>query len=169
MTIEAMLLLFWVMFEAFDLLRISARELSEPVYEAFFALNALAGLGASAAIWYRMEPESMWQFCAGVRDVVFDFHRDPGALGERSRYEVTLSISALLCGLAIFSKVSGIWTSLALMLEAETLFLAGHYLRLRFARTLSLLGYSPHPLLLWRKTRNPLWCSVQRLITGPHL
>jgi hypothetical protein len=142
MTIQAMLLLFWVMFEAFDLLRISVREASEPVHEALFALNALAGLGASAAIWYRMEPESMWQFCAGSAMLYLLSTVIRVLLGERSRYEVTLSISALLCGLAIFSKVTGIWTSLALMLEAETLFLVGHYLRLRFARTLSLLGFA---------------------------
>ena len=142
MTIQAMLLLFWVMFEAFDLLRISAQEASKPVHDAFFALNVLARLGASAAIWYRMEPESMWQFCAGSAMLYLISTVIRVLLGERSRYEVTLSLSALLCGLAVFSKVSGIWTGLALMLEAETLFLAGHYLRLRFARTLSLLGFA---------------------------
>jgi Predicted membrane protein (DUF2339) len=148
MTIESMLLLFWLMFEAFDLLRISAREPSEQVHDAFFALNALAGLGASAAIWYRMEPESMWQFCAASAMLYLISTVIRVLLGERSRYEVTLSLSALLCGLAIFSKVSGIWTSMALMLEAETLFLAGHYLRLRFARTLSLLGFAASLVLM---------------------
>ena len=85
MAIESMLLLFWVMFEAFDLLRISVREASEPVHEAFFALNALAGLGASAAIWYRMEPESMWQFCAASAMLYLISTVIRVLLGERSR------------------------------------------------------------------------------------
>ncbi len=142
MTVQAILLVFWAMFEGFDLFRVASRQAARTVHHAFFAVNAIAGLGASAMIWYRKEPGSMWQFCAGAAFLYLISTILRILLDEQSLYEASLAISTLLAGLAIFARVQGIWISIGLLMEAEILFLAGVYLRLRLARVLSLLGFT---------------------------
>ena len=126
--IQILLLIFWLMFEAFDLMRVKAGVREWPAPGALFGLNALAGLGASAALWYRLAPDSMWQFSCGaallyLASTWIRLGMDGGTL-----YEFSLMISALFAGLAIFAGGPGIWISLGVMAEAEVLFLAGRYL-----------------------------------------
>jgi len=147
-TAEGMLLVFWMMFEAFDLWRVALRQTALPVHHLLFAVNACAGLGASAAIWFRKSPETMWQFCAAGATLYLASAAIRILVDENSLYEASLAISALLTGLAIFARVPGIWTSLALLVEAEILFLAGFYLRIRLARLCSLAAFSWSLLLL---------------------
>ncbi|HEY6346079.1 MAG TPA: DUF2339 domain-containing protein [Bryobacteraceae bacterium] len=140
--IQAMLLIFWVMFEVFDLLRVNAGVEEWPAPGALFGLNALAGLGASAAVWYRLEPDSMWQFCCAAAALYLAGTWIRFAMPGRTLYEFSLTISAFLAALAIFAEVPGLWISLGVMAEAEVLFLAGRYLNLRFARVLSAIGFA---------------------------
>ncbi len=142
MAIQSMLLIFWVMFEVFDLLRVNAGLEEWPAPGAPFGLNALAGLGASAAIWFKLAPNSMWQFCAAAAVLYLASTWIRFAMNGRGLYEFSLTISAFLAALAIFAGVPGLWISLGVMAEAEVLFLAGRYLNLRFARVLSLVGFA---------------------------
>jgi hypothetical protein len=153
--IQILLLIFWLMFEAFDLMRVKAGVREWPAPGALFGLNALAGLGASAVLWYRLAPDSMWQFSSGaallyLASTWIRFGMDGGTL-----YEFSLMISALLAGLAIFAGVPGIWISLGVMAEAEVLFLAGRYLKLRFACFLSMIGFAAAVLQLASRIWDP--------------
>ena len=148
LAIQSMLLLFWVLFEAFDLLRAFSRQRAPVLEQALFGVNAIAGLGASGAIWYRMGPGSMWQFCAAASLLYLASTWVRFLLSSGSLYEFTLAISALMMGLTIFAHVQGIWIGLGMMLEAELLFLAGLYLRLRWSRVLSLLAFAASLLQL---------------------
>jgi uncharacterized membrane protein len=140
--IQILLLVFWVMFEVFDLMRVHAGEKEWPAPGALFGLNALAGLGASAALWYRLAPDSMWQFCAAAALLYLASTWVRFGMEGDTLYEYSLMISALFAGLAIFAGVPGLWISLGVMAEAEALFLAGRYLNLRFARSLSMMGFA---------------------------
>jgi hypothetical protein len=141
-TIQMMLLIFWLMFEAFDLLRLNAGAEEWPGPGALFGLNALAGLGASAAIWYRLAPDSMWQFCSVGALLYLSSAWIRFAMKGRTMCEFSLMISALLAALAIFAGVPGLWISLGLIAEAEVLFLVGRYLNLRFSHALSMMVFA---------------------------
>jgi uncharacterized membrane protein len=140
--IETMLLIFWLMFEAFDLWRAHAGREEWPAPGALFALNALAGLGASADVWYRLAPDSMWQFCCAAAVLYLVSMWIRFGIEGRSLYEFSLMISAFFAALGIFAGVPGLWISLGVIAEAEVLFLAGRYLNLRFAHVLSLIGFA---------------------------
>lgn len=140
--VQSLLLLYWTMFEAFDLLRLKAGSEDTIWTRGLFWVNALAGLGASGALWYRMAPGDMWQFCAAGAALYLTSMWIRFLLNENSRYEFALLLAAFLAGLGIFAGVPGIWDSMGLLLEAEVLFLAGLYVRLRLARVLSWLGFA---------------------------
>lgn len=157
MAVQSMLLMFWVMFEVFDLLRVNAGLEEWPAPGALFALNALAGLGASATIWYKLASGSMWQFCAAAGVLYLVSASIRFAMEGPTLYEFSLTISAFLAALAIFAGVPGIWISLGVMAEAEVLFLAGRYLNLRFARMLSLVGFAAALMQLVSRVGEAPW------------
>jgi hypothetical protein len=141
--IQAMLVVFWALFEGFDLLRIKSGKAADLVSSrALYALNALAGLAASAALWNRMAPDSMWLFAAGAAVLYLASAWIRFALDGETYYEFSLVISAVLTALAIFDHVPGMWKSVGIALEAEILFLAAHYLRVRATKALSGLGFA---------------------------
>jgi uncharacterized membrane protein len=139
--IESMLVIFWALFEVFDLLRAAARKEPGTLDYAFFSLNALAGLGASAAVWYRMAPDSMWEFCTASGALYLLSTLIRLALGRDAFYPLTLTLSAVLGALAIFAHFQGLWIALGMLVEAEVLFLAGLYFNIRFARVLSMTAF----------------------------
>jgi len=136
-----MLVIFWSLFEAFDLLRLRSRAQSTPFHHVLFAINAVAGLGASGTLWYRMAPDSMWLFSAGAAVLYLISTWIRFALDGEADHEFSLVISAVLTGLAIFARVPHLWISVGFMLEAELLFLAACRLRMPFARVLSWLAF----------------------------
>jgi hypothetical protein len=142
LTIESLLLLYWVMFESFDILRIAARETLSDRDHALFAINALGGLGTSAAVWYRMAPDSMWMYCVAAGSLYLLSTAIRYSLQRESRYEYSLALSSVLAGLAIFAKVPGMWTNVGLLVEAEILFLVSLYGRLRWTRILSWFAFA---------------------------
>ena len=122
-SIETMLVIFWMLFETFDLLRIfdSRRmELQRPArhwVELQFIINALGGLGVSALIWQRMAPGTMWVYCAGAALAYLASTFFRVLLSERdektsSLYGASLTIAAAMTGLAIFAHIDGIWRSI---------------------------------------------------------
>jgi uncharacterized membrane protein len=128
--IQGMLLVFWILFEVADLMR--------PSYA--FAVNAAAGIGASAWVWQHREPESMWLFCyvASLLYLLSSAARVMRKIDERP----ALAISASLAALAVFAHATGLWTVFFLALEAQALFVAGHYLNRPFLRVLGCVGFA---------------------------
>lgn len=141
-SIQTMLFIFWLMFEAFDLLRLRSSGTDSPWHQALFAVNAVAGLAASGALWYRMAPDSMWLFSAGAATLYLASTWIRFFLDGKTYYEFSLILSAILAGLAIFARVPGMWLSIGLMLEAEVLFLAAHRFRIPVAKVLSWVGFT---------------------------
>lgn len=144
-SVQGMLLVYWLLFEAADILRIRSGRSEGRFGPSLTVLNALAGLGASAAIWNRMALASdIWQYCAAsaalyLLSTAIRFRL--GAAGQ-TRCEFALAASALMAGLAIFAHVPGIWVSVGMMVEAEALLLAGLALGLGWARPLSLIAFA---------------------------
>jgi uncharacterized membrane protein len=128
--IQGMLLVFWLLFEVADLMR--------PSYA--FAINAAAGIGASAWVWQHREPESMWLFScvASMLYLLSSVARMLRKLDERP----ALAISATLAALTIFAHATGLWTVFFLALEAQALWVAGHYLNKPFLRVFGSVGFA---------------------------
>jgi hypothetical protein len=139
--IQAMLFVFWLLFEAFDLIRIRTTRATDSWNGALFAVNAVAGLSASAALWFRLAPDSMWIFCSGAAVLYLASTWLRFSTEGETLYPYSLTISALLTGLAIFARVPGLWASIGLMVEAEVLFIAAIRLRIPVAKVLSWLGF----------------------------
>lgn len=140
-SIQAMLFVFWTLFEAFDLLRLHSKKPGTSLQNLLFGINALAGLIASGVLWFHKAPESMWMFCVGASGLYLASTWLRYALDGETLYEFSLAISAVLAGLAIFAKVEGIWAAIGLMVEAEALFLLSWRLRIPVAKALSWLGF----------------------------
>lgn len=129
-TVQVLLLAFWILFEAADLLAPS---------RLAFAINSLAGLGASAYAWQHKDPESMWLFCCGASALYLATTLVRAASKQDAR--ASLSISAVLAALGIFAHTHGLWTAIFLAAEAELLFLAGHHLEIPAIRVLSYFAF----------------------------
>ncbi len=145
---ETLFLAYWILFEAFDLLRVS-RRLDRHGLEWIFPLNSAAFLWLSYIAWAHHAPDRLWAAaaCAAAmylgdaiaRAVI----RPPSSFAERctlldrvagGSYEGALMISAVLAGLAIVGRVPGVWQSAGLAMECELIYLAGVRLRAPFLR-----------------------------------
>jgi len=148
---QALFLAYWVLFEAFDLLRVGRRSLSGRI-EWMFPLNAAGFLGLSYLAWDHHAPDRIWlaSACAaslflastiiraGIRPPS-SFESD-GALLARMRagsYEGPLLVAVVLAALAIVGRVPGVWKSAGLALETEIVYLAGVRFKARFLRRLA--------------------------------
>ena len=160
-TIEAMLVLFWLLFEAFDLLRIHAKVEATPFHHALFGINALAGVGASAALWFRLAPDSMWLFCSGAAALYLASTWLRFAMNGETYYEFSLGISAAMTGLAIVARVPGLWSSVGMMMEAEVLFLAALRLRMPVAKAFSWFAF-----VVAGKQILDSWSTVETVLPG---
>jgi uncharacterized membrane protein len=127
--VQSMLFLFWLLFEAFDIVN-----RGRPI---LFAINAAAGVIASAVIWERMAPAQIWQFSAGAAALYLASTIIRLISGRQSRHEYSLAIAAILAAFGIFSGVPRFWTGIAYIAEAEALFLAGYFLKIRAAKWFS--------------------------------
>jgi hypothetical protein len=155
---QALFLAYWLLFEAFDLLRIrrgvAANRASTGGAELIAPLNATAFLGLSYLAWSQKAPGMLWLAAAYgaalylasaiARAVLLagqakaypalEADADLASRLRRGSYEFSLVLSAVLGALAIVGKVPGIWTSVVLAVEAELLYLAGVYFRTAFLR-----------------------------------
>jgi hypothetical protein len=145
---QSLFLSYWLLFEAFDLLRVRKRASSGGV-EWIALLNAAAFLALSYLAWSRKAPEMLWLAAAyGAALYLADaiaraLLLPPSALEpdadlatrlRQGSYEFPLTVAAALAGLAISGKVPGVWTSVGLAIEAELLYLAGVRFRAAFVR-----------------------------------
>lgn len=147
---EALFVTYWLLFEAFDLMRVR-RRLQNHGLGWIFPLNAVAFLGLSYTSWSAKDPQSMWRIAAFAAALFlttsvarffliprWSFSESDG-LSERlaaGSYEASLALSAVLAGLAIVGRAQGVWIGVSLAVEAELIYLAGLKLRSRFIRGL---------------------------------
>jgi uncharacterized membrane protein len=152
---ECLLLVYWLLFEAFDLLRVRRRASSTQV-ELVFPLNAIAFLGLSYQAWSTHNPGGIWEAYAFfavlylVSAVARSFLRPPSSfagdtdLAARMRagsYEAPVTLAAALTGFAIAKRAVGVWLGAGFAIEAEILYLAGTFLNLAFLRWLGSIGF----------------------------
>ena len=147
---ESLLVVYWLLFESFDLLRVRRRA-AEFGLEFVFPLNAIAFLELSYNAWSAHDLRHIWQgyaFAAAlytVSAVARSVLRSPASfpadadLVTRMRagsYEAPITLAAALAFLAIASRAAGIWLSVGFAVEAETLYLVGVFLNVAFMRWL---------------------------------
>jgi hypothetical protein len=147
---QTLFLLYWLLFESFDLLRVKNRVVGSGV-EWIFPVNSAAFLSLSFLVWSQKAPDELWLASALAAGLYLAsaaaraLLRPPQSFsnGENlaarilyGSFEGALSMSAVLAGLAVVGRVPGIWKSVGLALEAEALYLAGVRLNSRFVRAL---------------------------------
>ena len=152
---QALMIAYWVLFEAFDLMRMRRRLVAGGV-EWIFPANARGFLGLSYHAWSNHAPEQLWlaSACGAglyLASAVVRFAMRPPSSFENSEpfadrlragsFEGSALISAILAGLAIFGRVHGVWGSAALLVEAEIVYLAGVALSSGFLRGIGIGGF----------------------------
>lgn len=152
---ESLFLVYWLLFETFDILR--AHRGSRAFGVAWiFPLNAVAFLALSYRAWLTHDSLHMWRMAALAAAVFLAsavarmFVRpayatvnetDPFERIRAGTYEAPLTVAALLAAAAIFGRVRGFWTNVSLAAEAELLYLAGVRFRSGLLRALGALGF----------------------------
>jgi hypothetical protein len=122
---QALFTIYWLMFEAFDLLCADRRLLP---------LNAAGFLGLSLVKWYRAAPDQIWQFVAAAAVAYV-----AGAVlrGRSDRWRPAITLSAALAAAAMMLHLEDQWVAVGLLIEAEALYLAGIRLRAPYLRYLA--------------------------------
>ncbi len=162
---QTVLVLYWLLFEAFDLLRpvhrapaadtSSSRSGRLTLSDAIFPLNATAFLGVSVLQWLSVDAQMLDLFLplaalaflgsalmrARLRPLVGDDNLDP-VPSMLVGYGGAAVLAAALGVLSIFSRFSGHSVSVALLLEAQIVFLCGLYLHRRFLRGLAVAVFA---------------------------
>lgn len=142
---QTMFALYWLMFEAYDVLHPGAWLLP---------LNAAGAVGLSVLKWQVAAPEKLWMplavFAAG-------YLVSAGLRSRSGRWQGAATLTAMLAAGAIFLKADPQWVVSALAVEAELFYLAGVRLRARYLRWLgtALFGVETLHLLaidLWGGT-----------------
>jgi uncharacterized membrane protein len=147
---QTVLFVYWLVFEAFDVLA-SRRRDDVARASAVFPFNAICFTAVSVIQWAAVSNHTLYQFflmAAGayllsslVRAVIVPPVASAEELTALYRaksggYEGAITLAATFAAVAIALKLSGLSMAIALMTEAELLFLAGHRLRQRFLRRL---------------------------------
>ena len=122
---QALFTIYWLMFEAFDLLCADS---------CLLPLNAFGFLGLSLVKWHRSVPEQIWLFVATTA-AAYVIGAVLRARSDRWRPSVTLA--AALAAAAMMLKLEDQWVALGLLIEAELLYLAGLQLRAPYLRYLA--------------------------------
>ncbi|MBK5295044.1 MAG: DUF2339 domain-containing protein, partial [Acidobacteriia bacterium] len=128
---ESLFAAYWLLFEAFDILRAHRRARSSGV-AWIFPLNTSGFLGLSYAAWSTKSPGDEWQMAAigsalylasalvRARLVKPAASETPDERLPAGGFEAPLTIAAALAGLAIAGRVEGLWMGVGLAIEAET-------------------------------------------------
>ena len=122
---QAALAVYWLLFEAFDLLR---------PHLTLLPLNAAGALGLSLMKWQSVARTEIWWFFSAAAAAYFASTLLRARRGAPWRPAATLS--AALAAAAIFLKLEHQWIALGLLVEAELIYLTGWRLRLRYLRIL---------------------------------
>ncbi len=147
---ESLFVVYWMVFECFDLLRIRRRSIATPL-ALMFPLNAIAFLGLSGNAWYGHASHDLWKMAA-MTAALFLTSAVIRAYMRHSSYKAALALSSVLTGLAIVGRVHGVWSPMSLAAEAEILYLVGVRFRSQFLRVLGSIGLALSlGELLWKK------------------
>lgn len=153
---QAILSIYWILFETFDLLGVPQRDSERRAALAIFPLNACGFVGVSLLQWSAVRPATLYLFLAGaaaaylVSTIVRARIRPPGSFPQAANplvralaggYEGALTFVAALTTAGIFLKFSGSSVDIALLLQAEFLFLAGLSLGEAYPRMLGALAF----------------------------
>jgi hypothetical protein len=145
---QIVLLVYWLVFECFDLLRIRSRVTSEAA-DFILPVNSIGFLGVSFIAWLNLAPDRLWfasAWGAGLylaSAIVRGILRPPStfapqdALLTRVRkggFEGPTLVAVILAAMAILGGSPRVWSSFGFALEAEILFVAGIVLRSDFLR-----------------------------------
>jgi len=122
---QALFLAYWLIFEAFDLLR------ADPW---LLPLNGLGFLALSAGKWTHAAPNQIWQLAAGAAALYL-----AGAIvrAHAGRWRPAVLFNAALAAAAIVLKLHDQWLPLALLIEGELYYLAGVRFNSNFLRRLA--------------------------------
>jgi uncharacterized membrane protein len=149
---QTVLFVYWLVFEGFDLLDSARRRTSADNASGVFPLNVVFFAAVSAIQWQTASEHTLYQFfvlaaaayllSALVRLSIrppSDFPAESSALDRATRggYEGSVTLAATFTAVAIALKLSGLNLAVALMAEAELLFLAGLAFRQRLLRHLA--------------------------------
>ncbi len=122
---QALFLVYWLVFEAFDLMR------TDPW---LLPLNAVGFLLLSSGKWAQAAPQDIWQLAAGAALLYLGSTLARARVG---RWRPAVLVNAALATVAIVLKLHGQWIPLALAIEAELYYLAGVRFRSVYLRTLA--------------------------------
>jgi hypothetical protein len=122
---QGLFLIYWLIFEAFDLLR------ADPW---LLPLNALGFLALSAGKWSHAAPDDIWQLAAGAAGL---YLASTVVRARAGRWRPAVLFNAALATTAIVLKLHDQWMPLALLIEAELYYLAGWRFRSTFLRNLA--------------------------------
>src|ERR1019366_7184476 len=122
---QSLFLVYWLIFEGFDLLR------SDPW---LLPLNALGFLALSAGKWTHAAPNDIWQLAAGAAAL---YLASTLVRARAGRWKPAVLFNAALAATAIALKLHDQWLPLALLIEAELYYLAGVRFRSTFLRNLA--------------------------------
>lgn len=122
---QSLFLVYWLIFEGFDLLRAN---------RWLLPLNALGFLALSTAKWTQAAPNEIWQLAAGAAAL---YLASTIVRARAGRWKPAVLFNAALATTAIVLKLHDQWLPLALLIEAELYYLAGWRFRSKFLRTLA--------------------------------
>lgn len=147
---QTLLFVYWILFEAFDLLSLRGREPGS-LGETLFPLNAAGFIGASLLGWSTARVDSLWVFfalaaaafvaSAALRARLVPPPKDDDAVDLMSLlrgggYQASLLVAAILLVFSIGRGFDGWQQNVAWLLEAQLFVLSGVVLRNRFVRHL---------------------------------
>ncbi len=145
---QSLFLAYWLLFEAFDLLRVK-RRLIAGGQDLLFPLNAVCFLGLSYLTWSAHAPGSLWlasAFAAALflaDTLIRAAVRPPASFEDETpllhrlragSFEGAFLTSAVLAGLSVVGRVPGVWAGIGLAVEAEIVYLAGVRFKSAFVR-----------------------------------
>ncbi|HLX46211.1 MAG TPA: DUF2339 domain-containing protein [Bryobacteraceae bacterium] len=146
---QALFGMYWLLFEAFDLMRLRRRVRGFTIESLLLPLNTLGFLGLSLVKWDRTAHQNLYLALAAggilyllsalIRVRLSPPSEDEPTLERMASggYEGPITISATLTAIAIFRKAPGMWINAGLLIEAEILFLAGVRFGQKFLRQLA--------------------------------
>lgn len=154
---QAVLAIYWLLFEAFDLLDIRKHPHEDSVARAILPLNAGGFVGVSLLHWMAAGRTDLHVLFAAAAlaylvsallrariQAPSSFSENSGAAERMSAgsYEGAVTIAAALAAFAIYVRFSGLEISVLLLLEGEALFLAGLALRQPYLRLLGTVVFA---------------------------
>lgn len=148
---QCILAAYWLLFEAFDILRAARRQPLTATAAYLFPLNAICVAGLSYLKWTEAAPALLYWFFAGAAAaylagaILRGVLRRPSSFPEDtepleralSGYEAAITVATALGTIAAFLAFSGFHVNLVLLAEAELLFVAGLVLGQRYLRQLA--------------------------------